>query len=151
LRVTAGPTRRPTITPARGGVRPRWLTARTISGPRAARVPVRATTEKSARDRIRNGDGSTKDPIVGGSGGKAMPTLCPSGGDNRPAGARAHPYPEAVGFGPMPVVRLKGALAHDNSGAQGLCVGQRLRPGNHTQLSRPTRRQRAEAGAIDRP
>ena len=120
LRVTAPPTRRPTITPTRGHCDGSGsIATETIREPRAARLPVRATAEKSARERIRNEDGSTEDSDDRWSGGEAMPPLCPSGGDYRPPGARTHPHPEAVGLGPVPVVRLVGALTHDNSGSQG--------------------------------
>jgi hypothetical protein len=41
-----------------------------------------------------------------------LATLTAAGGDDRPAGAGAHPQAEAVRFGTPTVVRLEGPLAH---------------------------------------
>src|ERR671914_1043672 len=73
---------------------------------RPARRPDRTTAVNSGRRRRRACAGST-------SGGELLATLAPTAGDDRPAGAGAHPQPEAVGLGPAAVVRLERALAHE--------------------------------------
>src|SRR3954447_3424803 len=72
---------------------------------RPARRPDRTTAENSGRRRRRACAGNT-------SGGELLATLAPTAGQDRAAGAGAHPQPEAVGLGPAAVVRLERALAH---------------------------------------
>src|SRR4051794_37836693 len=72
---------------------------------RPARRPDRTTAENSGRRRRRACAGNT-------SGGELLATLAPTAGEDRAAGAGAHPQPEAVGLGPAAVVRLERALAH---------------------------------------
>src|SRR4051812_15349159 len=73
---------------------------------RPRRCPDRTTAVNSGRRRRRACAGNT-------SGGELLATLAPTAGDDRPAGAGAHPQPEAVRLGPTAVVRLEGALAHE--------------------------------------
>src|SRR3954454_6957810 len=73
---------------------------------RPTRRPDRTTAVNSGRRRRRACAGNT-------SGGELLAALAPGAGDDRPAGAGAHPQPEAVGLGTATVVRLKGALAHE--------------------------------------
>src|ERR1700759_2575474 len=72
---------------------------------RPARRPDRTTAVNSGRRRRRARAGNT-------SGGELLAALAPPAGDDRPAGAGAHPQPEAVGLRPAAVVRLVRALAH---------------------------------------
>src|SRR4051794_41459561 len=72
---------------------------------RPARRPDRTTAVNSGRRRRRACAGNT-------SGGELLATLAPTAGEDRAAGAGAHPQPEAVGLGPAAVVRLERALAH---------------------------------------
>ena len=53
------------------------------------------------------------------SGGEAVATLASARGQDRAAGARAHPEAEAVGLVTATVVGLEGALAHVNHSTQG--------------------------------
>src|SRR3954464_3741401 len=73
---------------------------------RPARLPDRTTAVNSGRRRRRACAGNT-------SGGELLATLAPTAGDDRPAGAGAHPHPEAVRLGPTAVVRREGALSHE--------------------------------------
>src|SRR5690348_11333405 len=73
---------------------------------RPTRRPDRTTVVNSGRRRRRACAGNT-------SGGELLATLAPTAGDDRPAGAGAHPQPEAVGLRPSAVVRLERALAHE--------------------------------------
>jgi hypothetical protein len=49
------------------------------------------------------------------SGRKALTALPATGGENRAAGAGAHPQPEPMGLGAPAVVRLERALAHSRT------------------------------------
>ena len=88
-----------------------WSGTRTCitTSVRPARRPCRITVEKSSRWVNRAAAGSTV--CRGRSGGQLLPALAAARGQDRPAGARPHPEPEAVGTRTTAVVRLKGALA----------------------------------------
>ena len=49
------------------------------------------------------------------SGGELDAALTPPRRKDRAAGPGAHPQPEAMGLGAAAVVRLEGALTHENS------------------------------------
>src|SRR4051794_18053143 len=73
---------------------------------RPARRPDRTTVVNSGRRRRRACAGNT-------SGGELLAALAATAGDDRPARAGPHPQPEPVGLRPTAVVRLEGALAHE--------------------------------------
>src|SRR4051812_11384088 len=112
---------------------------------RPRRRPDRTTAVNSGRRRRRACAGNT-------SGGELLATLAPTAGDDRPAGAGAHPQPEAVRLGPTAVVRLEGALAHEvlllhDIGGRG-APGPRGRPGQTPRSRVPSR---AEPGGPNPP
>lgn len=63
-----------------------------------------------------------------GSGRQFGAALAAASGEDRAAGARAHPQPEAVGFGPTTVVRLEGPLAHGLAPSLQVGIGGHEKP-----------------------
>jgi hypothetical protein len=115
LRTTALPTllatTNPTCAPAASASRARWTTRDDVP----LRAPRRTACSNSAGRRMRDAAGSTGGVDWEGSGRELGAALAPTRGEDRPAGARAHAQPEAVGLRATPVVRLEGPLAHEGS------------------------------------
>ena len=95
--------------------------ARENSWPRVRRCVAGSTVRRQA-------SGSAGAP---GSGRQLGAALAAARREDRAAGTGAHAQAEAVGLGPTAVVRLEGALAHDDSGASRdgctACADARLR------------------------
>ncbi len=110
LRMTAGPTARGMMKPARAGTSAGSVLARwTTTVPRPARRPARSAAVNCSRLRRRCPAASISGLV---SGRESSAPFGPARSENRPSGTGTHAQPEAVGLCAPTVVRLKSALAH---------------------------------------